>query len=217
MGGWPASDNFQHFPSKLLIVSLQLSIQKCADADRGDDDASAECTTLQHDIHVFTSSCPWDSNQADGASCLVATDTQNHLAPCKGEGLWGHLNFLGFGSNLDHKMTIRLLELWLQGDNLSGLGSWQIGLTMGDNRRTHSKGLKIRWRSGGLQCQCSELLCTLLPIAHYLSSKYVTLSAVIVPTLQGSAMECIRAGPPAAIKWLPGYWLYFGWSTDQFN
>ncbi len=113
MGGWPASNDFHHFPSKLLIVSLQLSIQKCADADRGDDDASADCTTLQHDIYVFTSSCPWVSNQADGASCLVATDTPNHLATCKGEGLWGHLNFLGFSSNLDHKMTIRLLELLL--------------------------------------------------------------------------------------------------------
>jgi hypothetical protein len=27
MGGWLASDDFHHFPSKLLIVSLQLSIQ----------------------------------------------------------------------------------------------------------------------------------------------------------------------------------------------
>jgi hypothetical protein len=27
MCGWPASNDFHHFPSKLLIVSVQLSIQ----------------------------------------------------------------------------------------------------------------------------------------------------------------------------------------------
>jgi hypothetical protein len=105
--------NFITVLANCLIVSLQLSIQSVQMRTRETDDASsADSTTLQHDIHVFTSSCAWVSNQEDGASCLVATHTQNHLATCKGEqGLWGHLNFLGLSSNLDHKVTIHCWDI----------------------------------------------------------------------------------------------------------
>jgi hypothetical protein len=41
MGGWPTSDDFHHFPSKLPYCLTATQHSKCADADKGDDDASS--------------------------------------------------------------------------------------------------------------------------------------------------------------------------------